>query len=86
MKVDALTLGAVAFAGFAAYQFLKKPAQAGTTGDAGAVYGMLSGQRQLVGGALTQNTDYLATWNQYSLWDKNAPMGTDGLWGVRLSR
>lgn len=84
MKVDALTLGAVAFAGFAAYQFLKKPATSASMSEAGQVYGMLGTQRQMVGGALPQNTDYLSTWNTFSLWDKNAPVGDNGFYGLRV--
>lgn len=85
MKIDALTVGAVAFAGFAAYQFLKRPATiAGAPNDASQVYGMLTGQRQQVGGAVKQNTDYLAGWNTFALWNKDAPTGEGGFYGLKV--
>lgn len=83
MKVDALTVGAVGFAAFAAYAYYKsRQGSSSTTGN--EVYNMIGGQRQLVGGAVSQNTDYLKSWNIYSLWDKNAPSGQDGFYGLKM--
>ena len=57
MKIDAMTGAALAFAGFAAWAYLKPKPQANT--NSSAALGMLKTQRDLVGSALWQNTDYL---------------------------
>jgi len=58
MKIDALTGGAIAFAAFAAWYVLRKPAStAGTSSaDLNTLFGMNKSQRDEVGGALKQNT------------------------------
>lgn len=60
MKIDGLTAGAIAFAGFAAWYVLK-PAGKATTGSAAAdqVYNLMTTQRHEVGGALGSNLDYV---------------------------
>lgn len=59
MKIDAMSAGALAFAAFAAYVYLKPNPKAPATAASGAALGMLSDQRQQVGAALWQNADYL---------------------------
>lgn len=57
MKIDAMTLGAIAFAGFAAYTALKPktPAQQAKTA-ADIAFAQAKAQRVDVGGALWQNS------------------------------
>lgn len=58
MKIDTLTAGAIAFAGFAAWYVLKKPAAAPATA-AGTAFGMAADQRAQVGAATSQNLDWI---------------------------
>lgn len=60
MKIDGMTAGAIAFAGFAAWYVLR-PAGKATTGSAAAdqVYSLMTTQRHQVGGALGSNLDAL---------------------------
>lgn len=59
-KIDGLTAGAIAFAGFAAWYVLR-PAGKQSTGSAAAdqVYGQMTTQRKEVGAALGSNLDYM---------------------------
>lgn len=66
MKIDSLTAASIAFAGFALYYVFKpKTASAATTSSAASaadsIYGTSAAQRQAVGSALSQNTQYLFT-------------------------
>lgn len=60
MKIDGLTAGAIAFAGFAAWYVLK-PAGKKSTGSAAAdqVYSQMTTQRQEVGNAIGKNLDFM---------------------------
>lgn len=73
MKLDALTIGAVGFAAFAAFAYLKpKPTSAGASAGASTQAGAWTGfayddpwnsakvQKNASAGALWQNTDYLS--------------------------
>lgn len=74
MKIDTLTAGSIAFAGFALwYVFKPKTAAAGSaaSNDAASLYGTATAQRRAVGGALPQNTAYLFS----SDWANLASMG-----------
>lgn len=64
MKLDAMTIGAVGFAAFAAWYVLKKPATSGI--GVNPAITSATAQRRAVGDAIGQNTDYL-----YSLFDFN---------------
>lgn len=74
MKMDALTIGAVGFAAFAAWAYLKpKQSTAGAayTSSAGAMryddpWALSTAQKDASKGALWQNTDYLSgqAWTQ----------------------
>lgn len=84
MKTDALTLGAVGFAAFAAWYVLRpKTTQAGPLSGTDAAYAMATSQRQQVGANTYQNTDYLKSWSIYSLWDKDASFGSNGFYGLK---
>lgn len=76
MKIDTMTAAAVAFAGFALYYVFKpKTASAAAVSqpyaDASSLYNTAAAQRQQVGSALSQNTDYLFT----TEWANLASMG-----------
>lgn len=60
MKIDAMTMGAVGFAAWAAWTYLKKPT-AGATAQkqADIVFGSASAQRYEIGNNLWQNLDYM---------------------------
>lgn len=58
MKIDAMSAAAVAFAGFAAWAYLKPKAPAKAA--ASDAFGMLKQQREQVGAATWQNLDYLS--------------------------
>ena len=86
MKFDALTVGALAFAGFAAYAYLGRNKGTTVSGGAGQVYDMLGNQRKDVGAALSQNTQQLAGLTNWTTWanDKNRyglATGSGG-WGL----
>jgi hypothetical protein len=63
MKLDAMTLGAVGFAAFAAWQTLKKPKTGQATAATGAdvAYAQAAAQRRDVGNNIYQNTDWILT-------------------------
>jgi hypothetical protein len=56
MKIDALTGGAIAFAGFAAWYVLRKPTTDTGNANVNTLFTMNKSQRDEVGGALAQNT------------------------------
>jgi len=60
-KIDGLTAGAIAFAAFATWYVVLKPAGKKSTGSAAAdqVYGQMTTQRHEVGAALGSNLDYM---------------------------
>lgn len=72
MKMDALTVGAVGFAAFAAWAYLKpKQGTAGAayTNSAGALqydnpWALSTAQKDASKGAQWQNTDYLSAWTE----------------------
>lgn len=72
MKLDAMTIGALGFAGFAAYVYLSRNKGATVAGDAGQVYNMLGTQRADVGAATKQNTQKLASLTSWNTWANNA--------------
>ena len=75
MKMDALTLGSVGFAAFAAWAYLKpktgNASVAAATGNNNAnalnfldIWNMSTSQKDASKGAQWQNTDYLSSWAQ----------------------
>lgn len=87
MKVDALTGGAIAFAAFAAWYVLRKPATTTGNADLNTLFGMNKSQRDEVGGALAQNTAYLSSldWKpNYSLYDPKAASVQTGFYGLKV--
>jgi hypothetical protein len=72
MKLDAITIGAIGFAGFAAWAYLSRNKGATTAGGAGQVYNMLGNQRADVGTATKQNTQQLAGLTSWNAWANNA--------------
>lgn len=58
MKLDAMTVGAIGFAAFAAFTVLKKKPT--TTTSAGAAFDMAAAQRREVGANLYQNDLYFS--------------------------
>lgn len=59
-KIDALTMGAMAFAGFAVLYVLSNRKQSSTGNpDADAAYGAMTTQRQEVGAYLGMNLDFM---------------------------
>lgn len=79
MKVDLMTAGAVAFAGFAAWYALRKSGTLPSlTGAQQTAYGMSTAQRQQSGAAIGQNTSYLGdTWGNLSTATINQ------IWGIK---
>jgi hypothetical protein len=67
MKIDAMSAGALAFAAFAAWAYLK-PKTPTATGNTSAM-DLLKNQREQVGASLWQNADYL----------KGAGFSTEGI-------
>jgi hypothetical protein len=59
MKMDAMTMGAVGFAAFAAWYVLKKPKATASTGS-DAAFAAATAQRRTVGENLYQNNLYFA--------------------------
>ena len=69
MKIDAMTLGAVGFAAFAAYQTLKPATRASAAKSAADVaFGQAQAQRREVGAAVYQNSDALGFLNGTGPW------------------
>ncbi len=65
MKLDAITIGAGAFAAFAAYAYMKTSKASTTPAKTGAAvaFDSATSQRQQVGAATAQNLDYLGYTN-----------------------
>lgn len=64
MKLDALTIGAGAFAAFAAYAYLKTTKPATGQSAAAVVFGTAKDQRKQVGAATSQNYDLFGYKNE----------------------
>lgn len=70
MKMDALTLGTVGFAAFAAWAYLKPKQGAASVPQTGILSGLVyedpfaaaKSQKSASAGAQWQNTDYLSAW------------------------
>lgn len=87
MKLDAITIGAVGFAAFAAWAYLGRNKGATVSGGAGQVYNMLGNQRADVGAATSQNTLQLAGLTAWNSWANNKnryglSSGSSG-WGLQ---
>lgn len=77
MKTDALTIGAVGFAAFAAWAYFKRTKPA-LTGQNVAVQSAVD-QRRAVGDAIGQNTDYLYSLFGYEIAPVTNMGGAQGL-------
>lgn len=68
MKLDAITIGALGFAGFATLAYLNRNKGATVPGGAGQVYNMLGNQRADVGASTWQNTAQLTSLTNWGKW------------------
>ena len=85
MKIDAMTLGAVGFAAFAAWYTLKPKPQTSAQTAADIAFGQAKAQRQEVGAALYQNS--AAFFDGSGAWaapDPNSPTFFDGTGAWRI--
>jgi hypothetical protein len=66
MKLDALSVAAVAVAGLAVYAYAKPKTPGVAPSSADAAFAQAYAQRQASGAALPQNNDYLKNWQGLS--------------------
>ena len=76
MKLDAMTIGAVGFAAFAAFTVLKKKPSTSTATSTSGAFEMATAQRREVGSALYQNNLFVTE----SLGLKSPFTPADGYW------
>jgi hypothetical protein len=63
MKIDAITVAALAVAGLAVAAFGRTRPNGQASANTGQVFGMATQQRQASGSAIPQNTAYLEFWD-----------------------